>query len=213
VSTPEERIKELARKSAIGPEAAERLLAAVRTEPATEEARYNPFARWSGERTALAGLAVSAVAIAVSRLGARSDGALDYRTTATSVPFAAAVVDQLIVYPVTALALWAVARAFAREVRPIDILGTVGLARLPFVLSVVPLAIIDLGKPEKADPTLASWVGLAVVGAGWSLFLYMLVLGFRTATGLRGGRLAGAFIGGLLVAETVTKVLIHFAPR
>jgi hypothetical protein len=211
MTSPEERIRELARKNAIAPEAAERLLAAVRPDPLPgANASFDPFRRVTGGQAALLGVVACGIGLAMSRLGVRFDGALDVHLTHEDVPLAAAGLEQLLTYPVTAAIAWAVARAFSRAVRPVDVLGAVGLARLPLFVLSIPLALVERGQPADASPSALGWVALAIGVVGWGLSVYVLLLGFRTATGLRAGRLAGAFIGALFAAETVTKILGHF---
>jgi len=60
------------------------------------------------------------------------------------------------------------------------------------------LAARIAGKPGRPIDLLAA------VGA----FFVWLTLGFRTATGLRGGRLAAALLGALLAAEVLSKLVL-----
>jgi hypothetical protein len=210
MTSPEERIKELARKHAIDPAAAERLLAAVRPEPVARSS-WNPYARWSAERCVVVGLIAAAIGIATSRLlPVRADGALDMGRTATPVSLGGAVLAQLGGFPGTALVLWAIGRLFAPKIRPIDMLGTVGLARLPITLAVLPLAYVDTGSPDEASPTVLQWFGTGLLLLGAGIQICLLVFGFGTATALRGRRLAVAFLSSLVAAEVISKVVLHF---
>jgi hypothetical protein len=210
MSSAEDRIRELAKKSAIDEPEAARLLAAVRSTPLDRgAARWNPFERWSGERTALAGVAIALVAIAMARLDVRTDGALDLHRAA-SVSFRTAVIDQVAAFPLTAVVHWAIARALTPKVRFVDVLGAVGLARAPAVIAMPVLAVL---APAPSPATFAQPLVLvaalfAVMGLGFHIFA--LVLGFRTATGFRGGRLTLAFLGALLAGEVASKVFLHF---
>jgi hypothetical protein len=214
MSSPEERIREIARAQSIDAAEAERLLAAVRPAPVKPGLGLrNPFDRWSGEITSLVGLVVAAAGIATSRLGVRYDGALDLHVVRGSVPIATALVDQLVAVLVTALVLWGAARLVSRA-RFVDVLGAVGLARTPSVLIAVPLALLVPHMPP--DPTKPTPVVLliALVGlVGIVLQITLLVLGFRTATGTRGSRLAASVVAGLVAAELVTKVVLFLVPR
>lgn len=209
MTSPEERIRELARARGLEAADTEGLLAAVR--PVTRKSK-NPFDRWSGESTAAIGAGLALVALATSRLGIRYDGALDMHVTKDAVPLATALLDQLVAVPLTALIFWVVARLVARGVRFVDILGVVGASRLPIVTIAVPIALITPHLPK--DPTrpnaaLFVMIALALIGVGAHITL--LVLGFRATTAARGGRLAGAFIGALVSAEVITKIVLALA--
>jgi len=211
MKTAEERIKALAESKALAEEDAARLLAAVRRDPASRaSAARNPFARYSGEVTSAAGLVVALIGVLVARLGVRFDGALDVHTTASPVPLATAVVDQLVAFPLTALVFWAVARIVARHVRVIDVAGVVGLARAPSVLLAVPLAFL---RPAEAGagmtPALAVVLVFALTAIG--VHFYLLFVGLRTASGVTGGRAVATFIAAVVAAEIASKVVLHLA--
>lgn len=214
MSSPEERIREIARARSIDAAEAERLLAAVRpAAPAPAPAFRNPFARWSGEITSLAGLAVAAAGVATSRLGVRYNGALDLHFGRGAVPITTALIDELVALPVTALVLWTGARLVSRA-RLVDVLGAVGLSRAPAVAVAAPLALLVPYMP--ADPTKPNVVVLAVTLVslvGVALQIVLLVLGFRTATGTRGTRLAASLVGGLVAAEVATKLVLLLVSR
>ena len=212
MTSAEERIKQLARAQSLDPADAERLLDAVR--PSSERRRIlsNPFDRWSGEVTSLAGVVVALGGLATSRLGVRYDGALDLHVVKGAVPIGVALADQLVAFVLTAVVMWGAAR-FVSRARFVDVLGAVGLSRAPIVLVAVPLALLVplLPKNPTAPPNLAllGVVVFALVGIGAQIWL--LVLGFRTASGIRGGKLAVAIVGGLFVAELVTKAALALA--
>jgi hypothetical protein len=212
MSSPEDRIRDLARKSAIDEAEAARLLAAVRPRSDVATAsRWDPFERWSGERTALMGVAIALAAVAMSRLGVRTDGALDVHR-AHDVSLVTAFLDQVAAFPLAAAAQWAVARAFTANVRFIDVLGAVGLARLPAILM---MPVVGLLAPAPLPPALgARLLVVALVSlAGIGFHIYGLVLGFRTATGFRGGKLTLTFLGALFVSEVASKVFLHLVSR
>lgn len=214
MTSPEERIKEIARSKSLDAEDAARLLEAVRSKPKDEpreSALKNPFARFSGEITTTAGVAVSALGLLASRFGVRFDGALDLHTASTPVPFRLALLEQLVAFPLTAIVFWAIARIAARHVRLIDVVGVVGLSRAPSTLIAVPIAWLSswIGPGHEMNAALAALLvcSLTAIGA----HLYLLFTGFRTVSGLRGGRSVALFIAAVVVAETVSKLALHFA--
>jgi len=209
MSSPEDRIKELAKKSAIDPAEAERLLAAVRTPP-LRPARsiWNPFERVSGEVASVLGIPIALVALAMSHFDLRTDGVVSMHHVAKGVPLSVAALDQVLAFPFAAVVLWIAARIAAKQVRFVDILGTVGLARLPVALIMVPLAPLEqyVGPAAKlTHPLVLLSVLIALGGMGFHIFL--LVVGFRTATGLHGARLTVTFVSALAVAEITAQII------
>jgi hypothetical protein len=209
----EERIKELARAQSMDAEDAERLLDAVRPSAGERRSRLsvlsNPFDRWSGETTSLIGALVALAGLATSRLGVRYDGAVDLHVSLVAVPIGVAVLDQVLAVGLTSLVMWGVARVVSRA-RFVDVLGAVGVSRVPAVLIAVPLALLVPLIPHDYTKTSTPLVlAIALLGlAGVVAQVWILVLGFRTATGARGGRLASALIAGLFAAELLVKLAL-----
>ncbi len=173
-----------------------------------------------GTVTALAIGVVAAVAsagVAVS-MGVRFDGFLDIHTGGGQVPLLVAAIDQLVAWPVSALLLWLCALPFARHARFIDVLAALGAARV--VQLIAGLALPPLSPDNEAllrmarDPAAAlhgiadvlPMIVVALVLISW--FVAALVFAFRHATGLRRGRLAGAFVLALFVTEAASKAIL-----
>lgn len=212
MKTSEERIKELARARSVSDEEAARLLDAVRTptvRPAREPLRKNPFARFSGEVTAPAGVLVCGLGLLASRLGVRFDGAFDVHTTSGPVPWGTALVDQLVAFPLTALVFGLVARSVSRHARVVDVAGVVGLARLPPTILAVLVALFAREFGGEAPLSIAVLLALALTGIG--AHVYYLFVGFRTVSAPPGGRVAAPFIVAVIVAEIASKLALHFA--
>jgi hypothetical protein len=212
--TAEERIKELARAQSMDAADAERLLDAVRPSAGERRSRpsvlSNPFDRWSGETTSLIGALVALAGLATSRLGVRYDGAIDLHVSPVGAPMSVAVLDQLLAVGLTSLVMWAAARVVSRA-RFVDVLGAVGLSRAPAVLIAVPLALLVplIPHDDYTKTNLPVVLAIALLGlAGVVAQVWLLVLGFRTATGARGGRLASALIAGLFAAELLVKLVL-----
>jgi len=212
MTSAEERIKQLARAQSLDPADAERLLDAVRPPSERRGILSNPFDRWSGEITSLAGVGVALGGLATSRLGVRYDGAIDLHVVKHAVPIGVALVDQLVAVVLTAVLMWGAAR-FVSRARFVDVLGAVGLSRAPIVLVAVPLAfLVPLLPHDPTQPPNLALLGVVVFALiGIVAQIWLLVLGFRTASGARGGRLAVAIVAGLFVAELVTKAALALA--
>jgi len=107
VSSPEERIRELARQRTIDDAAAAQLLDAVR--PVPRPSPYDPLARLSPAVACGIGLLASLVLVALGRLHIRTDGVLDLHVGRAPVPLSVAAIDQLVAWPLSALVVWGVA--------------------------------------------------------------------------------------------------------
>jgi hypothetical protein len=157
------------------------------------------------------GVAVALVAVAMSRLDVRTDGALDVHR-AHGVSLGTALLDQVAAFPLAAVAQWGIARALTPKVRFVDILGAVGLARLPAVLM---MPVVSVLAPQPSPPALSPLllVVALITTVGIGFHIYWLVLGFRTATGFRGGKLTLAFLGALVAGEVASRIFIHLVSR
>lgn len=215
MTTPRERIAELARAGRVSEEDARRLLASVegRGRAAVASWLFDPFARLSTG----AGLSVVAAGVllqvAASRLGVRYDGALDLHV-GTAPSWAVTFVEVALDLFATAAIAWAAARIAAARPRLVDVLVAVGVARLPLVALGPPLLWL-LPDPETLRqqalsgevPGVALVVGLLVLPfLAW--FFVLWFRGFKTATGLRGVRLWVASLSSVLVAELASKLAL-----
>ncbi len=205
----EERIKELARAQSLDATDAARLLDAVRPSAGERHGPLtNPFDRWSGETTSIIGAVVALAGLATSRFGVRYDGALDLHVVRGPVSIGVAVLDQVVAVGLTAVVMWAAARCVSRA-RFVDVLGAVGVSRAPAVLIAVPLALLVPLMPHDPTKPNAAMLGMALIAiVGIVGQIWLLVLGFRTASGARGGRLALAVVSGIVAAEIVTKLAL-----
>lgn len=206
--TPEERIRELARKNAIGDAEAARLLAAISpTAPISAPSKLNPFERLSTNVQLAIGVVCSLAMLALAPTGIRADGAMDLHRASHPIALHTALIDAIIAFPFTALVFWLISARFSKT-RFIDILGTIALSRVPVVVCAAVLSLFP--HPVKSGPLLIPVALIALVDAG--LQITTLVVGLRTATTLRGGRLAAVFIGAFVVAEVLSKLILAFIP-
>ncbi|WP_437487912.1 YIP1 family protein [Sorangium sp. So ce1014] len=211
MTTPDERVRALVRDNVIKPAEGERLLATMAPRPPRSGWRLalDPFERFGGEAAAVAGLAVAALSVAVTRLGVRFDGFLDLHTAPQVIPYTTALLEQVVVWPLPALLFWAYARLLRCRVRIVDFLGVIGLSRAPLALAAIALGLLAPEPPAGAPrltPELAVSAVLATLCLVW--FLALLTQGFKNASGLRGARLIAGLIGLVLVSEIVSKVAL-----
>jgi hypothetical protein len=184
---------------------------------------FDPFERVGlAASLAIGLLAAIASVLAAIPLGLRFDGYLDIHLAPAAVTAVAAIADQVVAWPLSALVLWLVALPFARASRFVDFLAVTGLARvLPLACGILlapltpdPELLADMSQRAMSDPTsvlgdvasMIPMIGVALVFVVW--FVAASVFGFRHASGLRRGRLAAAVVVALLAAEIVSKVAI-----
>lgn len=214
--TPAERVRRLVEAGTVAPEEGERLLSAMSNAPKRSALAtlVNPFERFGGGVAVVLGAVVSALSVAVTRLGVRFDGFLDMHVQrAVVAPIHVSLLEQLAAWILPAMVFWAFARAFTKHARLVDFIGMVGLARLPVFLSA--LAGLALVPAVPVDPTSIKLTpGLLVLAAVAIVLLAanitLLYQGFKNASGLTGPKLVGGFIALLFGAEALSKLVVVF---
>ena len=224
MSDAKRKVLDMVEQGKITTAEADALLAAMR-----EESRFSPKLLFDpydrvGVAAALVVGALAAIAsgFAAIPLGLRFDGYMDIHMAGGAVTAFAAIADQLVAWPLSALVLWLVSLPFARASRLVDFLAVTGLARVLLLAAGVllapltpePAALADMSRRAMADPasvlgdvaSMLPMIGVALVFIGW--FIAASVFGFRHASGLRRGRLAAAVVTALLAAEIVSKIAI-----
>lgn len=209
MSDAKRKVLDMVEQGKITTAEADALLGAMRERPRLSlRVLFDPFDRVGVAGGLVVGVVASVVAALVSiPLGMRFDGFMDIHAALGPVTATAAITDQLVAWPLSAIVLWLVALPFARASRPADFLAATGLVRLlPLVAGVLLAPLIP--EPAALGDLLSMlpMVAVAVVFAGW--FIAATVFAFRHASGLRGGRLAAAAVVALLAAEIVSKAAI-----
>ncbi len=180
---------------------------------------FNPYERVGTLPGIIVGLVVAVASVGVATyMNVRYDGFMDIHMGAGRVAVGVAIIDQLIAWPVSALILWLAALPFARKSRFVDFLAVLGIARVLQLIAGLVLSPLtpdmEVMRRMASDPTSATGeiVGMlpmiivAIVLISW--FIATLVFAFRHASGLRGGRLAIAFIIGIFVTEAASKIIL-----
>lgn len=185
---------------------------------------FNPFERIAGKEALAAGLTIALIAaLFASFTSTRFDGVLDIHFVFGDVLFKTAAIDQLINLTSLFVVFYLLALAFgAKSTRPLDVIGTLALARAPFVLA--PLANItgifskfsgqfentSADKIAEITPTdllpLAPLLLVIIL-----LSIWMIALSFnawKVSANLKSTKLIVSFIIGLIAAEILSKTLI-----
>jgi hypothetical protein len=186
---------------------------------------FNPFVYVAGGKALLLGLGAIVVAGLIGAAGhTHFDGVLDVHSGALA-PLWCFVAEGFLDWLCLAVVLLILGKVASRtSFRAIDVLGTQALARWPTVL--IALATLPPGfvrfsrflvdlllKPgSKAELNVADAVMFCVaVFAIIVLICWFVVLmynAYSVSCNLRGGKAIGTFIGGLLLAEILSKVAV-----
>ena len=113
--------------------------------------------------------------------------------------------------------MWIAGLLIAKSFRFIDILGTMTLSKAPFLLLAFAgyfAKMPDMTEVMKnpmiifSSTSLVLFMVLSVPVLVWSITLMYNAL--KISCGVSGGKLTIAFIAGILLAETISKLLIYF---
>ena len=166
----------------------------------------NPFERIAGWQALAIGVAVMALtAIAGKFNQVAFDGVLDVHTGA-AFDFLAAFVMQAVDFLVLFLTMWLTGVCFSKtKLRAIDVAGTMSLARTPMLFLAI-VCFLPIAPESLFD------VPRLIVYSFISLFfiIWMLVLmynAYSVSCHLKGTRAIVSFIGALLVAEIISKLI------
>lgn len=178
---------------------------------------WNPFARVAGWQAFGVGIVIvvaSAVAAGFGNL--LFDGAIDAHF-GDHVGVAKSLLLTGISLLSVVLSMYVTGLIISRDFRFIDILGTMTLARAPLLI----LALISffVSSPSKAEvlenpmivldyPSLIIFGLISIPIIVW--FIALMFNGLKVSTGVKGKKLVVGFIGGILFAEIISKILIHF---
>ncbi|MGI6573856.1 MAG: hypothetical protein ACOX19_10750 [Fermentimonas sp.] len=178
---------------------------------------WNPFTRVAGWQAFWVGLVIVVVSALLGGYGnLLFDGVIDAHFT-NDVGIAQSLAVTGISLLSVVVAMYVAALIISKNVRFIDILGTMTLARAPFLL----LAILS---PFVTYPTVDQLVQNPLTILGYPLLLLFIMIslpvivwvialmynGFKVSTGSKGKKMVIAFIVALLAAEVLSKVCIHF---
>lgn len=185
---------------------------------------FNPFEYIAGAKALLLGLAVIVVTGLIGSLGrTHFDGVLDTHTGAAA-PLWFFLSEGIVDWLCLAAVLLIIGRIVSKtSFRTIDVLGTQALARWPtlFVsLITLPKAFRSFsqqlveqftrqGKVEfnTVDAVVFSAVVIAMIPLTcWMVFL--MYKSYSVSCNVKGGKAIGTFIGGLIVAEILSKLAI-----
>jgi hypothetical protein len=177
---------------------------------------WNPFTRIAGWQAFFLGTALVFLSAIIGKFANLNfDGAVDahfYEGQLTlSHVLCVSLIDVLSVFVVMTIGAFILTKNF----RIIDILGTITLARAPFIL----LAIFGLFVTQPnlkeiiENPMIILSYKMFMIFGLFSLpvlvwYIALLYNAFKVSTGATGGKMIAIFISALLIAEIISKVLI-----
>lgn len=179
---------------------------------------YNPFTRVAGWKAFFIGAAIVCATVVLGWLSNTMAYGLEVKAT-DDYPLWKGFYFTWVGIACTVGVMYLAGIIFSKGVRFQDILGTVTLARAPYLLS----PLLALTMPEgflddlnlaasTMDISLINWSGLILMGllcimiSVWAVAL--LYNAFRVSTNLRGGKCAGIFIASLFISEVVMLCIL-----
>ena len=170
---------------------------------------YNPFERIAGWSALLIGVAVMALTAVIGKINhVAFDGVIDVHTGA-SFGFSASFAMQAIDFLALFLTMWIAGVCFSKsKLRVIDIAGTMALARVPMLL-LAAICFLPVAPVEIYDISQIIIFGVIC----FPFLVWMIALMYNAYTvscNLKGGKAVISFIGALLVAEIISKLVIIF---
>ncbi|MDR2231589.1 MAG: DUF3887 domain-containing protein [Tannerella sp.] len=167
----------------------------------------NPFERIAGWQALLIGLAVMSLTAIVGKINRVAfDGVLDVHAGAI-FSYVASFVMQAVNLIALFLTMWLAGVLFSKsKLRAIDVVGTMALARFPYLLlalvcflPVIPTDLYDI-------PRIIIFTFISLPFIIWMVVL--MYKAFSVSCNMKGGMAIAIFAGALLVAEIISKIVI-----
>lgn len=180
----------------------------------------NPFSRIAGWQAFWIGLVVATITGIIGAYANMAlDGVLDMHFVDNlTVSGSLAIMAIDIISAVLVMYLFGL--FVSKDFRFVDILGTMTLSRAPYLL----LSVIGLFVTAPSSDELLAYPAVALSSPAFMIsivvsipvLIWVVALmynGYRVSTGVRGTKLTIVFIFALLIAETVSKVLIYLLTK
>lgn len=177
---------------------------------------WNPFIRIAGWQAFIAGLVIAIITGIIATYGNLFfDGVLDAHF-GENIIIAKSFLLLAIDLASVILVMYVVGLILTKNFRFIDIVGTMTLSRAPLIV----LAIFSLfvSHPDTSEilqnpMTVLSYPLFIIFGLiSLPIIIWYIALmynGLKTSVGVKGSKMIVGFIIGILVAEIVSKLLIH----
>ena len=168
---------------------------------------FNPFTYVAGLKSLLIGWALMLLTAFIAHYsGAHFDGAIDVHGSSKVFPAWCFFMEQLIAWGSLVITIFLAGLFFSTSsVRFIDVAGTVALARGPLLIIAILHFAISQPEMDLVDIVI---ILIEVVFIIWMIAL--LYNAFKVSCNMKGNKAAGLFIVSLVVAEVISKVILHY---
>ncbi|MBC9932210.1 YIP1 family protein [Chitinophaga qingshengii] len=172
---------------------------------------FRPFTYIAGGKALLTGWLIMLFTSVVAYFSkTHFDGAIDAHSSFLTLPYFVYLLETLIAWGSVVICCYTAAVIFARtSFRFIDLAGTTALARTPML----GFALLNFIVPPVTNISDVTPMMLALSLAGLPFLIWTLILlyqAFSVSTNMKGNKAILIFIGSLLVAEALSKVLLHY---
>ncbi|HHT21962.1 MAG TPA: hypothetical protein GXZ87_01450 [Bacteroidales bacterium] len=176
---------------------------------------WNPFTRVAGWQAFGIGIIIVLISAVVASFGNLAfDGAIDAHF-GDNITIAESLVVTGISLLSIVLSMWVVALIISKNFRFVDILGTMTLARAPYLILAVlsPLATFPSTEQMLKNPMIIldypSVLMFGIIAVPIVVWVIALMYnGLKVSAGAKGAKLTIGFIGGVLVAEVISILII-----
>lgn len=171
---------------------------------------FNPFVYIAGWQALLIGwLSMAFIAIISFYSNTHFDGAIDIHHVAFSEKLIIYVLEQLIAWICPMFVFFILAHFISRsKFRLLDIAGTFAIARIPTVFAALVGFVPFLQQAKTIGPFFIIINLLIVIVSIWMIAL--MYNGFSVSINVKGNKAVIGFIGGLIIAEVLSKFLNHY---
>lgn len=189
----------------------------------------NPFVRIAGLQSLMIGAATILVTAFIASFGnIHLDGVLDLHVggSGSSVGMGLALIEGLINLGSITLFVYLAGLIFSKSsIRFVDVMGTQSMARFPYLIACIGslflsdekiLSYVEYEFMHKGDPVqLVVWDYISFILAAiifMGMFVWSLVLMYKAysvSCNVKGGKSVVTFIVALLLAETLSKILLN----
>ena len=175
----------------------------------------NPFTRIAGWQAFGAGLTIAVITAVVATMSNTAlNGVLDAHYT-FGITYGQSFLMQAVNIVSITMVMWLIALIFSKSFRFVDILGTMTLARAPYLLMAITGFFVepaDLNQLMQNVSEMRIPIYLIITGIiaipimVWSVAL--MYNGMKVSCNMRGPKLAVSFVIGIILAEILSKFLL-----
>ena len=167
----------------------------------------NPFERVAGWQALVIGLVVMSLTAIIGKINIVTfDGVLDVKSTTVTFSYSASFIVQLIIFLLLFLFMWLAGVCFSKsKIRALDIAGTMALARIPMLLFVIICFLPIIPESLVDFPRLIVFSIIGILFIIWMIAL--MYNAYSVSCHLKGQRAVLSFIGAVIVAELISKII------